>query len=162
PIANSAAAAIVAMAATSSAATGCSKNVSPLSATARTYCTASSVLQPVLASAEISRPGASASHTRRVRSASARGLVAPDLDLERRVAARLHGGGGAQVGGGLGIADHAKHRDAIAHLAAEQRMRRAAGGAADEVVQRDLDRRLGGLVAVHAAVHRGGCAGDVF
>ena len=82
PIARSlAAAATAAMPATSSAATGCSKKVSPLPAIARTYCTASSVLQPVLASAEISRPGPSASHTRRVRSASISGLSTPTLIL---------------------------------------------------------------------------------
>ena len=46
-------------------------------------------------------------------------------------------------------------------LAAEQRMGRPAGGAADEIVQRHLDRGLGGAVAVHPAGHRRDGAGDV-
>ena len=35
------------------------------------------------------------------------------------------------------------------------------GGAASQIVQRDLNRRLGAMVAVHAAVHGGERAGDI-
>ena len=49
----------------------------------------------------------------------------------------------------------------LAPLAAEQRVQRPARGAADKIVQRHLDRRLGAGVAVHLRVHRRRRAGDV-
>src|SRR5262249_59928794 len=85
----------------------------------------------------------------------------PDLDLERRIAAGLLGGSVAQVGGNLTVADDAERRNAAADLLAEQRVSWPAGSAPDQVVQRDLDCGLGGLVAVHAAVHRRRPAGDI-
>ena len=84
PIAQSAAAAIAAIPAMSSASTGCSKNVSPLPATVRAYCIACSALQPWLASDEISRSGPSSSQTRRVRSPSMSGVSMPTLILKAR------------------------------------------------------------------------------
>ncbi len=46
-------------------------------------------------------------------------------------------------------------------MLAEQRVHRFASHLAGEIVQRDLDRRLGAVIAVHAAVHGGERAGDI-
>ena len=39
--------------------------------------------------------------------------------------------------------------------------KRAFRGATDEIVQRDFDRSLGAVIAVHSAVHGGERAGNV-
>src|SRR3981081_2003768 len=93
-----AAAATAAIPAMSSACTGCSKKSSPESATARTYCSASSVLQPWLASDEISAPGPiSAADLAGALGIDER-LVDADLDLEGGVALGLFLLGLAQIG----------------------------------------------------------------
>ena len=88
-------------------------------------------------------------------------LADPDLDLEGRKAGGLLGGRVAQVGRELAVADDAEDRDAVANFAAQQRVSRPRGGAPHQIMQRDLDRRLGGVVGIHAAVHRRRGAGDV-
>src|SRR5215470_5978846 len=158
PIAKSAAAATAAIPAMSSAATGCSKKSSPLPATARAYCSASAVLQPWLASDEISSPGPSKRQTWRVRSPSINGLSMPTLSLKALGLLFL---GVAQVAGEVAVADDAEQRHAASLLAAEQRVNRLAGGAADQIVDRHFDRGLGGVVGVHARRHRRHRAGDV-
>ena len=44
---------------------------------------------------------------------------------------------------------------------AEQCMHRLSSGAAGEIVQRDFDRSLGAVIAVHAAVHGSERAGNI-
>src|SRR5262249_41752547 len=88
-------------------------------------------------------------------------LVDADLDLEGGVTFGLLLLGLAQIGGKRAGADDAEDRHAAALLAAEQRIGGLPGGAADEVVDRHLDRSLGGAVAVHAVAHRRDRAGDV-
>ena len=67
----------------------------------------------------------------------------------------------AQVTIQVAAADDAEQRHAAALLLAKQRMHRLACGAADKVVERNFDRRLGAVVAVHAAVHGGQRTGNV-
>src|SRR5262249_56225803 len=78
--------------------------------------------------------------------------VDTDLDLESDIAVRLLLFRLAQVGGERAGADDAEHGHAASLLAAEQRVCRLVGGAADEIVQRDLDRGLCAVVAVHARI----------
>ena len=96
-----------------------------------------------------------------MRAASFAGRVDADLDLVGGDAGRLLFFRVAQVAVEIAAADHAEQRHAAAFLLAEQRVHRFAGGAAGEIVQRDLDRRLGAVIAVHAAVHGGERAGDI-
>ena len=138
------AAATAAMPAMSSAGTGCSKKSSPAPATARTYCIASSLLQPWLASEEISASDPRTAQTRRVRSLSTSGLSMPTLILNavkpsafwRSASRRSEASSPVPMTPRMGMR---------LRLAAEQRVGRLAGGAADEIVQRHFD---GGLAAV--------------
>ena len=85
-----------------------------------------------------------------------------DLDLERDVALRLLLFRFTQVGATLARADDAEHRHAASLLAAKQCIDRPVGGAAHEIVQRDLDGGLGAVVGVHACGHCCARAGNVF
>ncbi|MNC84644.1 hypothetical protein D3C83_02030 [compost metagenome] len=72
-----------------------------------------------------------------------------DLDLERDVpvsqaALRIFDVGGRAFAG----ADHAQDRHPVAPPGGQQVVCRLAPGAAERVVQRDLDHRLGGMIAV--------------
>ncbi len=85
-----------------------------------------------------------------------------DLDLEGGIAFGLLLLRLAQVGGERAGADDAEDRHTAALLAAEQRISRLPGGAADDIMQRHFDRRLGRAIAVHAVSHRRHGAGDIF
>ena len=50
-------------------------------------------------------------------------------------------------------ADHTQQRQTAALLLAEECVHRFSGGAAGEVVQRNFDRRLGAVIAIHSAIH---------
>ena len=89
------------------------------------------------------------------------GGIDADLDLVGGEAGRLLLLRVAQVAVEIAAADDGEQRQAAAFFLAEQRMHRLAGGAAGEIEQRDLDRRLGAVIAVHAAVHGGERAFDV-
>ena len=119
------------------------------------------MLQPWLASDEIRQAGPEQRADPARALAVDERLVDADLDLEGPKALRLLLAGVAQIGGKLAVADDAEERDAASPLAAEERIGRPVGGAADQIVQRHLDGGLGGVVAVHAAGHRRQRAGDV-
>ena len=91
------------------------------------------------------------------------GLGRSDADLDlvdhiAGIAARLRL---AQIGRGIVGADHREQWNAVAAFAAKQHVQRLPGSAADEIVQRDFDRRLGAAVAVHLRVHRRRRAGEI-
>src|SRR5262249_2734238 len=98
-------------------------------------------------------PGAFAIDARRVDA---------DLDFEGGVAVRLLLFGVAQVGIELAGADDAEDSHVAPLLAAEQRIGRLIGRAADEIVQRSLDRGFGAVVGVHARGYGRERPGDVF
>jgi hypothetical protein len=60
----------------------------------------------------------------------------------------------AQIGGGIFRSDHGENRNAVAPPRAKERVDRLPGGAADQIVERDVDGRLGRAIAVHRSVHR--------
>ena len=87
--------------------------------------------------------------------------VDADLDLEHGKTRSLLLGRLVEIALEAAAADHAEQRHAAAHFRPQQRMHRRAAGAAGNVVQRDFDRGLGAVIAVHAAVHRGQRAFDI-
>ena len=97
--------------------------------------------------------------------ACARGIVFrrvhADLDLVGGEPGRFLLFGVAQIPVEIAAADHGQQRHAAASLLAEQGVYRFLGGAAGEIVQRDFNRSLGTVIAVHAAIHGCQCAGDV-
>ena len=87
--------------------------------------------------------------------------VDADLDLVGGETAGFFLFGIAQIAVEIAAADDGQQRHLAAPFVAQQRMHRFVGSAAGEIVKRDLDRGLGTVISVHAAIHRNDRTGDV-